>query len=256
MERACFPAYGPAMKNKQPCHASAQLPPPSAHSNETRIAIDRLETEAPTHDRRRDDNENGNKGQTESRRITGQVGGPAPTKGNSMRKTVGVWIDHRKAVIAVVSDKGEETKVIRSNVEKQPGRFDGVRSTTPYEPQQVSADDSREREFTGHLNSYYDEVIAFMRDAEAILIFGPGEAKGELKKRIEKYKPNECIVAVETVDKMTDPQIAAKVRDYFRNGFQPIAQRAGGHARANHNRMIYGRDASTRRNAKKIIESP
>jgi hypothetical protein len=221
MEHACFPAYCPVMKNKEPCHASAQLPPPSAHPNETGMAIDRLETEAPTHDRRRDDNENGdagekgNKGQTESRRVAGQVNGPPPTKGTPMRKTVGVWIDHRKAVIAVVSDKGEETKVIRSHVEKQPGRFDGVRSTTPYEPQQVSADNSHEREFTGQLNSFYDEVIAFMRDAEAILIFGPGEAKGELKKRIERYKPSDRIVAVETVDKMTDPQIAAKVREYF-----------------------------------------
>ena len=132
-----------------------------------------------------------------------------------MKNTVGLWIDHRKAVIAVVSDEGEKTKVIRSNVEKQPGRFGGVRSTTPYEPQQVSADDSHEREFTGHLNSYYDEVIASIRGEESILIFGPGEAKGELKKRIERYKPSGRIVAVETVDKMTDRQVAAKVRDYF-----------------------------------------
>ena len=132
-----------------------------------------------------------------------------------MKKTAGVWIDHRKAVIVVVSDKEEKTKVITSDVEKQPGRFDGVRSTTPYEAQQVQADDSREREFTGNLNRYYDEVVSFMREAEAILIFGPGEAKGELKKRIEKYKPGGRVVAVETVDKMTDRQIAAKVRDYF-----------------------------------------
>jgi hypothetical protein len=38
----------------------------------------------------------------------------------------------------------------------------------------------------GHLNIYYDAVTACIRDAESILIFGPGEAKGELQKRIEK----------------------------------------------------------------------
>ena len=132
-----------------------------------------------------------------------------------MRTIVGLWIDHRKAVITVVSDKGEETKVIESNVEKQPGRSAGIRSTTPYESQKVPADDSREQEFTGHLQGYYDEVIAAIRDAESILIFGPGEAKGELRKRLERDKLGGRIVAVETVDKMTDHQIAAKVREYF-----------------------------------------
>jgi hypothetical protein len=132
-----------------------------------------------------------------------------------MKTTAGLWIDHRKAVIAIVSAEGEETMEVRSNVEKQPGRLAGVRSTTPYEAQQVQADDSREREFTGHLNHYYDEVIAAIRDAESILLFGPGEAKGELRKRLEKDKLGGHIIAIETVDKMTDRQITAKVREYF-----------------------------------------
>jgi len=132
-----------------------------------------------------------------------------------MKTTVGLWIDHRKAIIVAVTDKGEETKLIISKVEKQPGRFAGVRSTTSYESQQVRADDSRERKFTGHLNIYYDAVIACIRDAESILIFGPGEAKGELQKRIKKANLGGRIVGIETVDKMTDRQIELKVRQYF-----------------------------------------
>jgi hypothetical protein len=77
------------------------------------------------------------------------------------------------------------------------------------------ADDTRERKFTGHLNIYYNAVIASIRDAESILIFGPGEAKGELKKRLEGDKLGGRIVSIETVDKMTDRQIAAKVRQHF-----------------------------------------
>jgi hypothetical protein len=133
-----------------------------------------------------------------------------------MKTTVGLWIDHRKAIIVAVTDKGEETKLIISKVEKQPGRFAGVRSTTPYESQQVRADDSRQRKLTGHLNLYYDAVIACIRDAESILIFGPGEAKGELQKRIKKTNLGGRIVGIETVDKMTDRQIESKVRQYFR----------------------------------------
>jgi hypothetical protein len=132
-----------------------------------------------------------------------------------MKKAAGLWIDHRKAVIVVVADHEEVKTTIMSKVEKQPGRYGGVRSTTSYESQQVPADDSRERKFTGHLNIYYDAVIACIRDAESILIFGPGEAKGELKKRLERDKLGGRIVGIETVDKMTDHQIGVKVRQYF-----------------------------------------
>jgi hypothetical protein len=58
-------------------------------------------------------------------------------------------------------------------------------------------------------------VISHIRDADSILIFGPGEAKGELKKRLESKGLGGRIVAVETTDKMTERQIAAKVRAYF-----------------------------------------
>jgi len=132
-----------------------------------------------------------------------------------MNTTKGLWIDHRKAVIVAVTDKGEEVKEIISHVEKQLGRFEGARSTTPYPAQLVPADDSQERDLTGHLDKYYEEVISHLRDAEEIMIFGPGEAKGELIKRIERNKLSGRIAGIETADKMTVPQIAAKIRKYF-----------------------------------------
>jgi hypothetical protein len=132
-----------------------------------------------------------------------------------MKKVAGLWIDHRKTVIVIVTDKAEETKLIISRVAKQLRRSGDSPLKGPYESQKVPADDSREREFTGHLNIYYEAVIACIRDSEVILIFGPGEAKGELKKRLERNELGKRIVGVETVDKMTDRQIAAKVRQYF-----------------------------------------
>ena len=135
--------------------------------------------------------------------------------GKSMRTRVGVWIDHRKAMIVAVTDKGEEIALIISKVEKQLRRSGDSPLKGPFESQQVPASDSRQRTFTGHLSIYYDAVIASMRDAESILIFGPGEAKGELKKRLERDNLGGRIVGIETADKMTDRQIAAKVREYF-----------------------------------------
>jgi len=132
-----------------------------------------------------------------------------------MRTKVGLWIDHRKAIIVAVTDTGEETALVVSKVEKHLQRAGDSPLKGRYEAQKVPADDSRQRTLTGHLNIYYEAVVACLRDAEFILIFGPGEAKGELQKHLEKGQLAGRIAAVETVDKMTDRQIAAKVRQYF-----------------------------------------
>ena len=132
-----------------------------------------------------------------------------------MKKVAGLWIDRKKAVIVVATDKGDEIKVIVSNVDKQLGRSEGVRSTTPYEPQLVPADDRRERRLTGQLNIYYDSVVACIQDAEEVLLFGPGEAKDELKKRIVRNKRGVRVIGVQAAEKMTDRQVSAKVRRYF-----------------------------------------
>jgi hypothetical protein len=132
-----------------------------------------------------------------------------------MGAKVGLWIDHRKAIIVAVTDKGEEIGLIISKAEKQRRRSGDSPLKGPYEPLQIPADDSRQKTFTGYLNIYYNAVIAGIRDAESILIFGPGEAKGELQKRLKRNNLGGRIVGIETVDKMTDRQIAAKVRQYF-----------------------------------------
>ena len=126
-----------------------------------------------------------------------------------MKKQIGLWIDHRKAVIVIVTDDGEELQKITSNVEKY------VRFTGGTASDKGSTEDVRDRQFGNHLNSYYDEVIAVIHSADAIQIFGPGEAKEELAKRLEHAGLKAHIVAVETVDKLTDRQISAKVREHL-----------------------------------------
>ncbi len=132
-----------------------------------------------------------------------------------MKKKAGLWIDHKKAVIVTVSDKGEEMQVVTSEVEKQPRRSGDSPLKGSYEPLQVPAQDSLQRTLTQHLNVYYDAVVSAIREAESILIFGPGEAKGQLKERLEKKGLHGHIVGVETADKMTDRQIVSKVRKVF-----------------------------------------
>jgi len=124
-----------------------------------------------------------------------------------MKSNVGLWIDHRKAVIVSLRNKGEKIREIASHMEKHV-RYSGA-------AQEDSAEDQRDKRFTGHLNKYYEKVVTCIRDADSILILGPGEAKVELRIRLEGEALGRRIVGIETVDKMTDNQIVAKVRQRF-----------------------------------------
>jgi hypothetical protein len=131
-----------------------------------------------------------------------------------MKTKSGLWIDHHAAVIVELFDTEVQIRRIKSHVEKQLRR-----SCEPGEgsfpAQEVPADDVREREYQGELARYYDEVISHLGAVEEIFIFGPGEAKGELRKRFARVKNGAQVISVEAADQMTEPQIVAQVRQHF-----------------------------------------
>jgi stalled ribosome rescue protein Dom34 len=132
-----------------------------------------------------------------------------------MNKKVGVWIDHKEAVLVMYKDEFEEVRLIHSNVERHRSRSSSISHEGSYESQAVKADDSQQRRFTGKLNIYYDAVIDYIHDAERILILGPGEAKGELMKRLERKVHTHPYVSLITASKMTQHQIVAYIREYY-----------------------------------------
>ncbi|MBK5256059.1 MAG: hypothetical protein JJE39_08495 [Vicinamibacteria bacterium] len=126
-----------------------------------------------------------------------------------MKKQAGVWMDHRGAVLVFTGDEGERTERIESGVEKHE-RVKGLSADDAPEG------DHRDRHFAEHLDKYYDEVILHLVEADEVFLFGPGEAKGEFQKRMAVKGLGARIVAVETADKMTEPQMTAKVREHFK----------------------------------------
>ena len=131
-----------------------------------------------------------------------------------MLRKAGLWVDHRQAVVIVLSGQKTETRRIESKSEKQLRRTGDSPLKGPYEAQSVSADDSQEVKLTGSLNNYNDEVITCLTGVDAILLFGPGEARGELQRRLAARNLEKRIVGIETTDKMTENQITAKVKQY------------------------------------------
>ncbi len=140
-----------------------------------------------------------------------------------MKTNVGLWIDRRKAIIVTVTDQGENTRLIRSRAERQLPHAGGSPLEEAYDRAQVPAHDSRQRTLKAHLNIYYGAVIASIRQAESVLIFGAGEAMRELRNRLTRANLSGRIVGMEAADKMTDHQIAAQVRQRCQdNGDQPV----------------------------------
>jgi hypothetical protein len=133
-----------------------------------------------------------------------------------MNTKVGLWIDHKQAFIVYLSKEDVTTKTIPSNVEKHVRASGGSRSATPYGPQDIVAENRIDRKHKHHLNRYYEEAVEAVIGAKSILIMGPGEAKGEFKKHLQKLgrKPLP-VIAVETTDKMTETQIIAKVKQHY-----------------------------------------
>jgi len=142
-----------------------------------------------------------------------------------MKKYVGIWLDHREAfVVSLVKNplfadgNREMVERIESDIERRVRLSGGSRSRkTPYGPQEISVDSKQEDRIKGQLRQYYHQIMQRISDADRILIFGPGEAKIELKKEVEKSKEFASkIKKIESADKMTQRQIAAKVRAFFK----------------------------------------
>lgn len=125
-----------------------------------------------------------------------------------MKKQVGLWLDRRKAVIVSIANNIEAKRIITSDMEHY------VLYSTVV-PGDGAPEEIRDRRFWNHLGEYYDQIIAHIRDATEIQIFGPEEAKYELQKRLEDEGLVEHIVSVEDAGKLTDLQIATKVQQRF-----------------------------------------
>lgn len=72
----------------------------------------------------------------------------------------GVWIDHSRAVVILISDAGIETKRIESGLKKPFRSAGGFRLKTPHTPHDYVAEDSLERTLMDRLKNFYDEVLS------------------------------------------------------------------------------------------------
>src|SRR6185369_5068351 len=84
-----------------------------------------------------------------------------------MSHDVGVWVDHKKAVIVSIAGGEVATRTLTSDVGAHP-RYSGS--------QEGGGEKKYEVRHNQDLARYYDDVIGQLGKPDALLLFGPGEA--------------------------------------------------------------------------------
>lgn len=123
-----------------------------------------------------------------------------------------VWIDHREARVFHINEADAEKQVVRSHAPDRQlhhhhGSVSGKRAKVN--------------------DAFLHEVVEALKGAKEWLILGPGSAKLELVKHIQRHdaKLADRVVGVESADHPSDGQITAHARDYFAAYDRTIPQR-------------------------------
>jgi hypothetical protein len=129
---------------------------------------------------------------------------------------VGIWIDHGKAILVTLGNETQTIDRIESGVEGHFRLSGGWRTRSPYGPQAVVSDRKPDERRRHQFHAYFAKLVALLRGADEIYIFGPGDAPKMFANEIAKSKRLAARVsAVARADKMTDRQVAAQVKKFF-----------------------------------------
>lgn len=117
-----------------------------------------------------------------------------------MLKFYGVWVDHAHAFVVKTNPLGEILSVVELDSEVPPKNHGGLNG----DEHLTSMNQNKNFEHRkNEMHKFCKEVIDHIKDADEIVLFGPGIAKNELKNEIEEVKAlAPKLTRVETTDKM------------------------------------------------------
>ncbi|MGB5507440.1 hypothetical protein, partial [Robiginitalea sp.] len=122
-------------------------------------------------------------------------------------KQIGIWMDKKEAFVVSVNQGETTMHTVPSDLEFFHPKG-GSRSKTRWGPQQVVHDSRYTERETHQLRAYYDLLADELREADAIVLFGPAGTNAEFKKRLDAEYPaiGARVRDVLTADSMTSNQ--------------------------------------------------
>ncbi|ACN14461.1 hypothetical protein HRM2_13500 [Desulforapulum autotrophicum HRM2] len=135
---------------------------------------------------------------------------------SEQKKKMGIWLDHRDAFLILIKDDQTTVEHIKSNADSHFRPKGGWKASGTAMAQSVSKEKTADERRKHELHDFYHTLIQKFAKMDTLLIFGPGEAKHELTKEIEKIKvPHPRIAAVKSAEKLTENQLVAEVKSFF-----------------------------------------
>ena len=133
-----------------------------------------------------------------------------------MEKKVGIWLDNEKAYIITLINGNEDVEKIESNVETRV-RFRGeTKSYSRLGGMFINPQKKKTKRKKHQLKEYFSNILSRTKDASGIYIFGPADAKTNLKKIYQKEKTfNNKLKKVEASNRLTENQMVARVKEVF-----------------------------------------
>jgi stalled ribosome rescue protein Dom34 len=122
-------------------------------------------------------------------------------------KYIGIWMDHSHANLIEFSRESMETKVVESEFTAE------SKENSLGKSEHVMHNKEQHQQL-----DFYKKLSEVIRNYEAVLLFGPTDAKSELSNFLEAdHRFEKISIKTQSADKLTEPQQHALVREYFAN---------------------------------------
>ncbi|RED43837.1 hypothetical protein DFQ10_10426 [Winogradskyella eximia] len=133
-------------------------------------------------------------------------------------KNTGIWIDIDNAYIVSIENENETFKTVSSNIEHYKAHG-GSGTKLKGGPQDVIQDSKYLEREKQQLKLYFKDIASQINDTNALVLFGPADTNEKFSKELHKHynSLSTKIKGVEKADSMTENQVKAWVRDYFKS---------------------------------------
>jgi stalled ribosome rescue protein Dom34 len=130
-------------------------------------------------------------------------------------KNTGVWLDKNKAIIVTIEDDKEMMETILSNMDN----YNVTANRHIGGAQEIVQDITYLEKEKHQFKAYFKDIIASIEETDALVLFGPAETNEKFAKALQEHHKDISIKiqGVKKADSMTDNQVKALVRDFFKS---------------------------------------
>ena len=127
-------------------------------------------------------------------------------KQNKQKQYAGVWLDNDKAII-ITNTSGNDVAdyTIQDKLEAREAHGGGSEHSMNSSKQSDSL-------------KYFKALSSLLLNYDEILVFGPGKSQEQFQNHLqEDTQFNSKKITINSAEHLTDPQMIAKVRDFFKS---------------------------------------